>query len=66
MSEDNPDYITLLPGRNGYLVVRMFYSKSMDSYHIKGVVDHTVYKDKSEAVSRAVTIGMERKLEVRF
>jgi hypothetical protein len=65
MPEDNPDFITLLPGCNGYLVVRMSYSKPMDSYHIHGI-DRTVYKDKVEASSRAVTIGMERKLEVRF
>jgi hypothetical protein len=65
MIEDNKDYITLLPGRNGWLVVRMSYSKPMQSYQVANT-DRRVYKDKAEAESRAVTIGMERKLEVRF
>jgi hypothetical protein len=63
--DDNLDYISLLPGRNGWLVVRMAYSKPMQMYQIASI-DRKVYKDKAEAASRAVTIGVERKLEVRF
>jgi hypothetical protein len=65
MIEENPDYIGLLPGHNGWLVIRFTYSKPMDQYQI-ATIDRTIYKDKAEAASRAVTIGMERKLEVRL
>jgi hypothetical protein len=64
--EEHPSYITLMAGRNGWIIVQMNYSKSFDMYQITSTIERKVYKDKAQAATRAVTIGMERKLEVRL
>lgn len=64
--EDNRDYITLITGRNGWLVVRMVYSKPMDMYQIACMVDRKVYRDHALAMLRATQEGITRGLEVKW
>lgn len=64
--EENSPYITLLPGRNGYIIVKMIWNKALDMYQVAPPVEHKVYRDKAEAATRAITIGMEHRLEVRI